>query len=155
MTEPSPVDVPARAASADRQTFLYRLAIVTLSVLLFDLVIKVLRDFRVILQPLFIAVFIGYLIMPVHRWLVLRGIPSVAAYISILVIVLGSLFGVGTMVFRNVDQLSVRLPEYERNLDKMLSGLVQFLPWEMPEAEEGLLRGILKANTSDQTLTGA
>src|SRR5262249_49951039 len=95
----------AAVLGADQATFMQRLAIVTLSIGLVALVIYFLREFRTILQPLFIAVFIGYILLPIHAWLVKRGIPSVLAYVVILALILGALFGLGTLLYRNVDQL--------------------------------------------------
>src|SRR5262245_34669662 len=66
--------------TSETSVFARRLQIVTLSVLLLVLVIWLLREFRDILQPLFIALFLGFLTNPLHRWLVRHRIPSLVAY---------------------------------------------------------------------------
>src|SRR5262245_22636675 len=111
---PPPVVQPL--VGTDEATFLPRLAIATLSLGLVALVIYFLREFRNIFQPLFIAVFIGYILLPIHNWLVARGIRSVLAYVVMLVLILGALFGLGTMVYGNVDQLIKKIPEYNTKL---------------------------------------
>lgn len=119
-------------------TFLSRLAIVTLSLALVALAIYFLREFRTILQPLFIAVFIGYIILPVHSWLVKRGIHSTLAYLVILILILGALFGLGALVYRNVEQLIDRLPEYERKLEKVMEGVAETAGLDVDETMQTL-----------------
>lgn len=120
----------------DQATFLQRLAIVTLSLGLVALVIYFLREFRTILQPLFIAVFIGYILLPIHAWLVRRGIPSVLAYVVMLALILGALFGLGTLMYRNVDQLIDRIPEYDKKLEAFVKNLAGALNLDEAECME-------------------
>ena len=64
----------------DRSAFMQRMKLATYGMVLFVLSIHLLREFREMLQPLFVAVFLGFLMHPVHRWLIRRGIPSLVAY---------------------------------------------------------------------------
>src|SRR5258708_7956024 len=89
----------------DPQRFQHQLRIAALSVLLLVLSIYLLREFAAIFQPLLIAAFLLYLIQPAHRWLVKHRVPSKAAHIVILALVLGTLFGVGQMVYDSAEQL--------------------------------------------------
>ncbi|MBI1831408.1 MAG: AI-2E family transporter [Planctomycetes bacterium] len=150
MEESADSETPQDAAlGTDQATFLQRLAIVTLSLGLVALLIYFLREFRTILQPLFIAIFIGYILMPIHAWLVRRGIPSVLAYVVMLALILGALFGLGTLVYRNADQLIDRLPEY----DKKLQGFVKQLAGAMNLDETGCMEYYRKLTTAqDQSV---
>src|SRR5437868_1747868 len=87
------------------QRFDRQLRIAALSVLLLVLFIYLLREFAAIFQPLLIAAFLLYLIQPAHRWLVAHRVPSKAAHIVILAVVVGTLFGVGQMVSDSAEQL--------------------------------------------------
>ncbi len=130
MDSPAPADASSTNPAGnmaglrfDSTQFLYQLTVVTLSLILLYLVLILLEKFRAILQPLFIAVFIGYLILPVHRWLVERRVPSNFAYVVILVLILGTLFGLGTLLYRNVEQVIAKLPGYEDQVENFLRDL--------------------------------
>src|SRR5947209_9371957 len=75
--------------------------IATLSLLLLVLIVFLLEKFRTILEPLFIGVFIAYVILPIHAWLVRRGIGPLYAYVTLLLLLLLVLVGVGTLAFVN------------------------------------------------------
>lgn len=103
-----------------RPAFINRLVAITLSFFLMFMTLRFLQDFRTIMQPLLIAVFIGYLILPIHRWLVERGVPSILAYLCILVLILAGLFGFGAILYRNAEQAVERWPDYQSRIDSML-----------------------------------
>ncbi len=123
METPTPPPTEEQAFSVTGSVFLYRLLVVTLTVILLALLYIILRELRVILQPLFIAVFVAYLILPVHHWIVGKGVPSIVAYLTILAAVLLSFFGVGTLVFSNIEQLILKLPTYELRLNKIVQSV--------------------------------
>src|SRR5207253_9558841 len=60
--------------------FQRQLTVATLGLLFVVLVIYLLKELATILQPLLIAVLVAYVLMPVHRWLVRRGVRSKLAY---------------------------------------------------------------------------
>jgi AI-2 transport protein TqsA len=122
-------------------SFLRRLQVVTLSLLLLVLTVFLLERFRAILQPLFIGVFIAYVTLPIHTWLVERRVPSLAAYALILVLLLLMLVGVGTLAFVNGREVSTRLPAYEQRLETIVRDAIANLPIELPH-EGRLLRDL-------------
>lgn len=116
--------------------FLRRLAIVTLSLILVLALIWFLREFKTILQPLFIAIFLSYVLLPAHRWLVLKGVPAMAAYIVLLVFLLVCLVGLGTLLFQNVQHLVDRLPDYEKRLKVLLGDVLATFGAEEEERKQ-------------------
>ena len=135
----------------DPNRFRWQLQVAALSLLLVVLVISLLRQFATIFQPLFIAVFLHYLIAPPHHWLVRRGMPSRVAHVFILVIVLAMLFGVGWLVYASADQLRESWPDYERKLDALLLSIQQRLPFA-PHAEPKRLRDLFQFESMAQVL---
>jgi predicted PurR-regulated permease PerM len=135
----------------DPNRFRWQLQVAALSLLLVVLVIYLLRQFAAIFQPLFIAVFLHYLIVPPHHWLVRRGMSSRVAHIFILAVVVGMLFGVGWMVFDSADQLRESWPEYERKLDALLLSIQQRLPF-VPHGEPKRLRDLFQFDSMKQVL---
>jgi len=121
---PNPIE-PQPAPS-----FLYRLLLVTASVLLVVLLFHLARELQTILQPLFIAFFLTYLILPAHAALVARGIPPRLAYVVFVALLMVALFLLGNLVYRSVAEAAVRLPDYEKRLQKLMEDVVDRLPWE-------------------------
>src|SRR5262245_4162081 len=104
--------------SSDPSRFQRWLTIATLGLLLVVLLGFILYVCASILQPLFIAGLLVYMILPVHERLVRWRVPSVVAYLLIVSAVLGLFWGVGEMVYRNFAELgSERLGVYEARLD--------------------------------------
>src|SRR5262252_8386521 len=102
----------------DSTHFQRRLTVATLGLLLVVLLGFVLYVCASILQPLFIAGLLVYLILPVHQRLVRWRVPSAVAYLLIVVSVLGLFWGIGEMAYRNFAELSgERLSLYEERLD--------------------------------------
>ena len=83
----------------DPSQFQRRLTVATLGLLLVVLLGFVLYVCSSILQPLFIAGLLVYLILPVHQRLVRWRVPSAVAYLLIVVCVLGLFWGVGDMAY--------------------------------------------------------
>src|SRR5262249_41358241 len=73
--------------------FQRRLTVATLGLLLVVLLGFILYVCASILQPLFIAGLLVYLILPLHHRLVRWRVPSVVAYLLIVVSVLGLFWG--------------------------------------------------------------
>ena len=148
----TPPGAEAPLLPIDPQRFLRQVQIAALSVLLVVLAIALLREFAAIFQPLFIAAFLHYLILPAHHWLVRHGVPSKVAHILILALVLGALFGVGWLVYDSADQLVASWPDYERKLDRLLLDLQRQLPLRAPHAEGKRLRDLLQISSLEQLL---
>src|SRR5437762_1527483 len=135
---PKPDAVPPSMPSVSAALFLGRVQLVTLCLLFFVLALYLLEKFQAILQPLLIAFFIAYLILPLHELLVRRGIPSVVAYCVILFTILAVLFGCGTVVYSSAQQMLDRLPEYEDKLEKLTRRVL--VSFDVPNAEKWRLR---------------
>src|SRR6266568_3384407 len=137
----------------DPQHFQRQLTIAALGLLLLVLSVYLLREFAAIFQPLLIAALLLYLIQPAHRWLVVHRVPSKAAHIVILAVVLGTLFGVGQMVYDSAEQLGENWHDrYEAKLDTVLLDLQKALPFTSPHAEGKRLRDLLQFSSVDQVL---
>src|SRR6516225_2546664 len=85
----------------DPSQFQRWLTVAALGLLLVVLLGFVLYVCASILQPLFIAGLLVYLILPAHQRLVKWRVPSAVAYVLIVVSVLGLFWGMGEMVYRN------------------------------------------------------
>src|SRR5215472_6703520 len=108
-TSESPV--PARPADLpggplEPTKFQRQLTIATLGLLFVVLLIYVLERCESIFQPLLIALFACYVIVPIHMWLVRRGLPPKVAYVTILGLALVLILGLGEMVYSNLHELN-------------------------------------------------
>jgi predicted PurR-regulated permease PerM len=128
----------------DLSRFQRRLTIATLGLLLVVLLGFILYVCASILQPLFIAGLLVYLILPVREWLVRRRVPSVLAYLLIMVCVLGLFWGIGDMAYRNFAELSdEQLSVYEKRLDNLVRKALGGLPFTIPDLENWHVRNLL------------
>jgi AI-2 transport protein TqsA len=129
----------------DNAVFLRRLRVTTYSVVLFVLTVYLLEKFREILQPLFVALFINFLMDPIHRWLVRNRIPSLVSYAIILVFVVSLFVGVGWLMFENFSAAadSDKLLMYEKKLDTVVRDAVKRVPFIHPlDENKGFLAQI-------------
>src|SRR5262245_29545497 len=94
----------ASPTSADQ--FQRQITIATLGLLFVVLIVHLLKEFAGILQPLLIALFMAYVLMPIHRWLVRRGIGSRLAFVVILALLLILFVGVGQAVYSSVTGIT-------------------------------------------------
>lgn len=125
--------------------FLHRLRAATYVIVLFVLSIHLLEKFREILQPLFIALFLGFLTNPLHRLLVRWGFPSLIAYAVIVTLVLLGVFAFGSLVYSNFAEVAAdkdKLIQYEKRLEKKIQDYRERLPFQTPELKENFLRDI-------------
>lgn len=153
MTPMPPAETPSSIGrSLDRSAFLQRMKIATYGMVLFVLSIYLLREFREMLQPLFVAVFLGFLMHPVHRWLIRRGIPSIFAYGMIVVLVALGFFALGSIIYANVAELArnkEKLRQYEDRLDAMVKSVASRLKMEEEGKKADPEPGEKKAPTSE------
>jgi AI-2 transport protein TqsA len=134
---PKPAAVSEATPTVSAGTVLRRIQLITFSLLFFVLVLYVLEKFEAILQPLLIAFFIVYLILPLHELLVDRGIPSILAYGLILAMILGGLFGCGVVMYRSAEQMISRLPDYQETLEERVRETLA--SFDVPNAAEWTL----------------
>jgi predicted PurR-regulated permease PerM len=128
----------------DPAQFQRRLTIATLGLLLVVLLGFVLYVCASILQPLFIAALLVYLIIPVHQRLVRWRVPSAVAYLLIVVCVLGLFWGIGQMAYRNFAELSgERLSVYEERLDGLARKALRGMPFAVPDPDNWHVRNLV------------
>jgi AI-2 transport protein TqsA len=142
MTPSSPVETSPVPPIMVGSLFAQRMRIATYAVVLFVLSIYLLKEFREMLQPLFVAVFLGFLMHPIHRWLVRRGIPSLIAYGVILALVMLGFFVFGSIMYVNVAELAgdkEKLRLYEKRLDTIVRNVITNLPFKKEIDPEGKL----------------
>jgi len=133
-------------APAPQSQFQNRLKIVTMSVLLVALVIHLLTLFADLLKPLLIAVFVAYAILPIHRWLVRRGLRSSLAYIVILALLLGVFVGVGQAIDSSIASLTPeRIIEYREKLERVVVHAAKAFGASSTESAQEQVQRILKA----------
>jgi predicted PurR-regulated permease PerM len=138
-TPPADPETPDAAESV----FVRRLRVATYTVVLIVLAIYLLREFRSVLQPLFIAVFLGFLMHPVHRWLIRRGIRARLAYGVILIAVALGVAAFGWLMYANITQVADNLNVYEDRLEKKIRHIADQLPFETPKLEGRFLRHVV------------
>jgi len=91
-------------------------------------VIHLLKDFAVVLKPLCVAVFLAYLVIPAHLWLVRRGINRPLAAIALISIVIGLFIGLGLLLYANTETLLQKWPSYEKKWQNLTSDVLDNLP---------------------------
>lgn len=143
-TPPSPPPGPL----FDPTKFQRQLTVATLGLLFVVLLIYVLERCESILQPLLIAVFVCYIIVPVHGWLVRRGLPPKLAYVTILALILALFLGLGQLVYSNLQDLNAdRLQEYEKRLEEIVQGSRRALGVRPAEPDSIRLRDLVFTET--------
>jgi AI-2 transport protein TqsA len=135
--------------------FQRQLTVATLGLLLLVLLGFVLNVCATVLQPLFIAGLLVYLILPVHQRLVRWRVPSAVAYLLIVVSVLGLFLGVGSMVYQNFAELSgERLTVYEERLDTLARKALRGLPFAVADPDNWHIRNLLKVDIGPDSHVG-
>lgn len=124
--KPASPSVPPTPSARYNERFRQRLTTATLVLLFVVLIIYLLDRLSSILQPLAIACFILYALLPVKNWLQRRGLPNWMAYVLILTTVLGGLLALGTFAYDNLYQLNPEnLSRYEESIDRQLNRALQ------------------------------
>ncbi|VTS04394.1 Uncharacterized protein OS=Isosphaera pallida (strain ATCC 43644 / DSM 9630 / IS1B) GN=Isop_1687 PE=4 SV=1: UPF0118 [Tuwongella immobilis] len=128
------------AASAENSStssvldFGQRLQMLAYSLIVFSLIVYLLREFASVLQPLFIAVFLGYLVIPARRWLTRRGVPVIWAYGILTLVLILSILMVTQLVVSSVRDFRTRLPIYEERFQIQAVWLATIVPGTNPDA---------------------
>ncbi|MEE8169126.1 MAG: AI-2E family transporter [Phycisphaerae bacterium] len=126
---PPAASAPAAAPIHDEATIRWRgaLTLSAVSLLILVLLYLILRELATILQPLLIAVLLCYLIVPAHVWLTQHHIASWISYVFIVVMTLFVIYGMGNLVYDNLQQLTDRIPAYEQKLDALVTRVDSFV----------------------------
>ena len=136
--------VPNGPPLFDPSQFQRRLTIAALGLLVVVLLGFILYVCASILQPLFIAGLLVYLVLPLHQRLVRWRVPSAVAYLLIVVCVLCLFWGIGEMTYRNFADLSdERMSLYEERLDGLIRKTLGGLPFAVPNLDNWHVRNLL------------
>lgn len=106
----------------------HRIHFAAMSLLTVALASYLMREFAGILQQLFVAAFIGYLILPIHQWFVRRGIASWLAYVLLVSVFLAGSYGLGQMIYHSFYDLTKNIPRYQQNLSDMTHRVANRIP---------------------------
>ena len=96
-----------------------RLFAIALAIVVAVLLTVVLDALATVLQPLAIAIFVGYLIYPGVRFFVRRHVPKPLAYTVAVVIIFFAFYLVGELVSSNFDRFLENLSSYQENLRRI------------------------------------
>jgi len=120
--------MPSLAASESPSIFHRRLLATAMGLLVVVLSIHLLVQFSQVLQQLCIAAFVGYLILPVHRWLTRhRATPIIAFFLMVALFLLGTTL-LGQMVYFSVLDIQSKQEIYQKNLLEMLRSVLRQFP---------------------------
>lgn len=108
--------------------FAQQLLIGVLALIFLVISIYLLREFAVILKPLWIAVFLGYLVVPAHLWLVQRGINRPLAAVVLVLLIFLMIYGMGTLIYSNIETVQQNWPSYQARWERIWSGLTASFP---------------------------
>lgn len=108
--------------------FDHQLLTMGMSLLVVVLLVYLLKQFAVVLQQLLVAIFLVYLIAPIHNALVRRGVPHLAAYAVIAFVILLGSYALGQMLYRSVEHLAEHLPEYRDKFNQAVQNLIRKAP---------------------------
>lgn len=127
----------------DPAKFQRQLTILTLSLLLIVLLHYILVELKTVLQPLFIALFVCYLLIPVHRWVVRRGVPKKLSFIVILALFAGLLYGVGIVITADLQDLRAKWDKKDPKTNQLAEDSYLFMFEEMADGMERTFQPLL------------
>jgi predicted PurR-regulated permease PerM len=138
-------------------SFRRQLTIATYALLFVVLVIHLLEKFASILQPLLIAVFVLYVLYPIHSWLVRRGVRPMLAHILILAGFIGGFTAVGQAVYQSAMSITPeRLDAYRVRFESLINHTAETMGYHGEEPATSKLRKALGSQGySGQDLFGA
>src|SRR5438552_10422007 len=109
--DPAPRDPAPRRDTATLTTAALCLVIVALSWYL-------LQQLAMLLRPLLLAVFLAYVILPIHHGLT-RRIPRYSSFVVLTGLSFVVLYGLAWIVYSSAVELSAELPRYSKTVEHM------------------------------------
>jgi AI-2 transport protein TqsA len=100
--------------------FQRRLNLIAAVAIILVALVYLLQQFSTVLQQLLVSLFLIYLLMPIHHWLLRKGLPP---WLSCGLIVGGILIafaGVGLLVGSSFQDLETKLPQYQKTLARLI-----------------------------------
>lgn len=126
-----------------------------LALLVLFLITQFCREFSNILQPFFIAVFLCYLILPAHRWLVRWKVPPFLSYMVIIAAILIFMYGLGNLFYASLEELVSQAKVYEKKITRLVDGILNLLPEGILAVEERSIKEVVLKYVSVKQFTGA
>lgn len=96
--------------------------------IIFAAALFIFRELAPLFQQLLMAVFVVYLIVPVHNWLLRHHVPSWTSYTLIALAVSLFVTVVGWLVYDNLASLSNNIPAYRKQMDSFIDQAAAQLP---------------------------
>jgi len=91
------------------------------------IVIAGMREAQTLLVPFLLAAFIAIIVMPAVQFLEARRVPTFAAILLVILLILGAGVLLGGLVGRSADDFSAQLPVYQEKFAQMLQRLQAWL----------------------------
>ncbi|MBD3170270.1 MAG: AI-2E family transporter [candidate division Zixibacteria bacterium] len=107
-----------------------------LGIIVAFLVVVVLRQLRSIMLPLFVAVFLSYLLGPVVEFLTRRRFPLWLAMLIMVVIVFSVLYLLGLILYSSSNDFIQEFPKYEARVTLMVQDVLNYFEIPLPDAKE-------------------
>jgi predicted PurR-regulated permease PerM len=143
-TRQEPKDSGQQEAWTPAAPFQSQLLIATMTVVLVAGLVFLLDKFGTILQQLLTAGFLAYIIIPCHHWLVRHRVPGPLAYLFIVAAILGLAGVLGLAIQASIEDLSAKLPAYQRSFSRLVEDLAR----DVPGFDEHLLQPLLQRDAS-------
>ncbi len=131
----------------------------------FVIIVAGMRAAATLLVPFMMALFLSILSAPLLTWLRTRNIPNWLAVPLTIMVILFTLFAVGSLVGGSLNQFSATIPAYQERLDQLTAGARDQLvawgdEWDIDTAEwmheirfsPGLLMGYIGTVLSSATV---
>jgi predicted PurR-regulated permease PerM len=135
-----------------RQTPIIQFAFLMLGAVLLVYSLKVLDD---ILLPLLFSAVFTLLLLPICRWLELRGVPRILAIILCLLLVLlifaGIIVGFGSQLTQfqsEIPKLQVKMMEFFNNAQEWAHSKFGYQPMSIEEVKESSIKALKKSGGS-------
>ena len=104
------------------------------------IIIAGLRSAQTIVAPFFVAVFVAVTLSPWVLWMTRRRVPTIAAVMIVVLVILIVSGGAGVLVGTSIDVFTRNLPFYEQRLKSEAASLLTFAgQYGVEIPEEGLL----------------
>lgn len=104
-----------------------RIINIGITVGLFVLMAIIMRTMGSILKPLFVAIFLGYLLYPAIQYLKSRRVPGFMAYIIVFISIFGILTVLGVIITSNVTSIAGNLDDYTERFNDMFTRVGDFV----------------------------
>lgn len=110
-----------------------RIINLSLIIIVLSIVVYILKILKGIFIPLFFAVFLQFMLVPIYRGLEKRRIPIWVTNILVVVIMISVFFGLGSIVFGSVNSFVKDFPKYEEKFQYLIQRAIYIAEIPMEE----------------------